>query len=174
MKIINKTTWVILGFVASITILSAQSSYPILEWSPEYSARSAKFDRLLQVGESGFYTYRPASASLLSGSRDEYFAYYNRSNLTEEWLLKNPKWEWDGKRVEYKSSLIIENIQYLFYESYDRQRDVRNLLVRTLDTLASLSAPMLVETMDSRRRSQGEFAIKLSEDRSKRNTLCCR
>lgn len=167
MKINNKTTWVVLSFVASITILSAQSSYPILEWSPEYSARSAKFDRLLQVGETGFYTYRPATSSLLSGSRDEYFAYYNRSTLTEEWLLKNPKWEWEGKRVDYKSSVIIENVQYLFYESYDRQRDVRNLLVRTLDTLALLSEPRLVETMDSRRRSQGEFAIKLSEDKSK-------
>ena len=62
---------------------------------------------------------------------------------------------------------MLEGVQYLFYESYDRQADTRNLLVRTLDTLANLSEPKLIETIDTRRRSQGDFAIKASQDRSK-------
>mgnify|MGYP006266324127 CR=1 FL=1 len=35
----------------------AQGSFPVLEWSPEYNVRNAKFDRILQVGDNGFYTY---------------------------------------------------------------------------------------------------------------------
>jgi hypothetical protein len=40
--------------IVLLTGARAQGSFPILEWSPEYSARSAKFDRLLQVGDKGF------------------------------------------------------------------------------------------------------------------------
>ena len=69
--------------------------------------------------------------------------------------------------VDFKESLMLGGVQYLFYESYDRQSDTRNLLVRTLDTLANLSAPKLIETLDSKRRSQGDFTIKASQDRSK-------
>ena len=61
--------------IVLLTGARAQGSFPILEWSPEYSARSAKFDRLLQVGDKGFYTYKTANTSLLGASRDEYFAY---------------------------------------------------------------------------------------------------
>ena len=150
-----------------VTTGFAQGSYPLLEWSPEYNARSAKFDRILQSSEQGFFTYRPAAASIISGARDEYFAYYNRYDLSEQWLLKNPRWEWNGRRVDFKESLMLGGVQYLFYESYDRQSDTRNLLVRTLDTLANLSAPKLIETLDSKRRSQGDFTIKASQDRSK-------
>lgn len=157
----------IIAFSFTITMGFSQGSYPLLEWSPEYNARNAKFDRILQAGEKGFFTYRPAAASIISGARDEYFAYYNRYDLTEEWLLKNPRWEWNGRRVDFKESLMLEGVQYLFYESYDRQADTRNLLVRTLDTLANLSEPKLIETLDSRRRSQGDFAIKASQDRTK-------
>ena len=150
-----------------VTTGLAQGSYPLLEWSPEYNARSAKFDRILQSSEQGFFTYRPAAASIISGARDEYFAYYNRYDLSEQWLLKNPRWEWNGRRVDFKESLMLGGVQYLFYESYDRQSDTRNLLVRTLDTLANLSAPKLIETLDSKRRSQGDFTIKASQDRTK-------
>ena len=37
-----------------VTTGFAQGSYPLLEWSPEYNARSAKFDRILQSSEQGF------------------------------------------------------------------------------------------------------------------------
>ena len=151
----------------AVTTGLAQGSYPLLEWSPEYNARSAKFDRILQSSNQGFFTYRPAAASIISGARDEYFAYYNRYDLSEQWLLKNPRWEWNGRRVDFKESLMLGGVQYLFYESYDRQSDTRNLLVRTLDTLANLSAPKLIETLDSKRRSQGDFTIKASQDRTK-------
>lgn len=153
--------------VLVVTSAAGQGSVPLLEWSPEINSRSAKFDRILQAGEQGFFTYRPAASSILSGARDEYFAYYNRYSLSEEWLLKNPRWEWKGRRVDFKESMIIDQVQYIFYESFDPQSDTRNLIVRTLDTLAQLSAPMLIETLDSRRRSQGEFSIRLSQDRSK-------
>ncbi|MCH1535023.1 MAG: hypothetical protein L7S65_08735, partial [Schleiferiaceae bacterium] len=122
-----------------LTVAVAQGSFPILEWSPEYSARSAKFDRLLQVGDNGFYTYKTANASLLGSSRHEYFAYYDRYDLGENWLVKNARWEWKGRRVDFKTSVIIEETQYLFYESYDRQADQRYLLCRTLDSNATLS-----------------------------------
>ena len=162
-----KTFLSILVIVLTITPGQAQGSYPLLEWSPEYNARSAKFDRVLQVGDKGFFTYRPSSVGLVAGNRDEYFAYYDRYSLSENWLLKNPRWEWEGRRVDFKQSLIVGNLQYLFYESYDRASDTRSLLCRTLDTNAVLSEPKLVETFDSRRRSQGGFAVKLSEDRTK-------
>ena len=80
----------------------SQGSYPIVEWSPEYNIRNAKFDRILQAGESGFFTYRKGSNSVLSAARDEYFAYYNRFDLSEEWLLKNPRWEWNERKVVFK------------------------------------------------------------------------
>ena len=159
----------VLSFIAcfTVTLASAQGSLPLLEWSPEYSIRDAKFDRILSASKAGFFTYRPATISLLSGARDEYFAYYKRYDLSEEWLLKNPRWEWNGKRVSFSKSLLIEGVQFLFYESFDRQSGTRNLLVRTLDTLANLSEPVLIETLDSRRRSQGDFTIRASRDRTK-------
>ena len=141
--------------VLMITGAWAQGSFPVLEWSPEYSARSAKFDRLLQVGDKGFYTYKTANASLLGSSRDEYFAYYNRYDLGENWLVKNPRWEWKGRRVDFKTSVIIGETQYLFYESYDRQADQRYLLCRTLDSNATLSEVKVMEVLDSRRRARG-------------------
>ena len=144
----------ILSF-STLTGAVAQGSFPILEWSPEYSARSAKFDRLLQVGDNGFYTYKTANASLLGSSRNEYCAYYDRYDLGENWLIKNPRWEWKGRRVDYKTSLIIKETQYLFYESYDRQADQRYLLCRTLDSNATLSEVKVVEVLDSRRRARG-------------------
>ena len=150
-----------------VTGAHAQGSYPILEWSPEYSTRSAKFDRLLQVGDKGFYTYKTANASLLGSSRNEYFAYYDRYDLGENWLIKNARWEWRGRRVDYKTSVIIGETQYLFYESYDRQADQRYLLCRTLDSNATLSEVKVMEVLDSRRRARGDFDIQLSKDRSK-------
>ena len=150
-----------------ITTVSAQGSFPILEWSPEYNARTAKFDRILEVGPDQFFTYRGSGFGLLAGNRDEFFASYNREDLGEEWLIKNERWEWKGNRVSYKSSLLIDNTTYLFYESFDRQSDTRYLLCRTLDSEANLSAPKVVETLDSRRRTRGDFAIQLSRDRSK-------
>ena len=96
----------VLSFIL-LTNAQAQGSYPILEWSPEYSTRSAKFDRLLQVGDKGFYTYKTANTSLLGSSRNEYFAYYDRYDLGENWLIKNARWEWKGRRVDYKPSVII-------------------------------------------------------------------
>ena len=167
MALSSKLKFALATVFFSLTIASAQGSYPLLEWSLEYNARSAKFDRLLQVGDNGFFTYRPAANSILTGNRDEYFAYYNRYDLSEEWLLKNPRWEWNGRRVDYKQSFLIDNKQYMFYESYDSQQDTRNLIVRTLDTTALLSDPKLMETLDSRRRSKGDFKVKLSQDRSK-------
>ena len=149
--------------VLMITGAWAQGSFPVLEWSPEYSARSAKFDRLLQVGDKGFYTYKTANASLLGSSRDEYFAYYNRYDLGENWLVKNARWEWKGRRVDFKTSVIIGETQYLFYESYDRQADQRYLLCRTLDSNATLSEVKVMEVLDSRRRARGDFDIQLSK-----------
>ncbi len=144
-----------------------QGSFPVLEWSPEYNVRNAKFDRLLQVGDNGFYTYRGSALSLIAGNRDEYFAYYNRYDLSEQWLLKNPRWEWNGRRVDFKTSLIIGDLQYLFYESYDRTADIRYLLCRTLDAEANLGEIKVIEVLDSRFRNRGEFAVQLSKDRSK-------
>ncbi len=167
MKIFQKRALSLLILLLIVTSSTAQGSYPILEWSPEYNSRRAKFDRVLQVGDEGFYTYRPAAAGIVAGNRDEYFAYYDRYSLNENWLLKNPRWEWEGRRVDFKESLMIDNVQYLFYESYDRAQDVRKLLCRTLDTNANLSEPKLVETLDSRRRSRGGFTIELSQDRTK-------
>ena len=145
----------------------AQGSFPILEWSPEYNVRNAKFDRLLQVGDKGFYTYRPSSLSLIAGNRDEFFAYYDRYDLSEQWLMKNPRWEWNDRRVDFKTSLIIGDLQYLFYESYDKVQDTRYLLCRTLDETANLSEPKVLEVLDSRSRFRGEFDVQLSKDRSK-------
>ena len=145
----------------------AQGSFPVLEWSPEYNVRNAKFDRLLQVGDNGFYTYRGSAMSLIAGNRDEYFAYYNRYDLSEQWLMKNPRWEWNGRRVDFKTSLIIGDLQYLFYESYDRTADIRYLLCRTLDAEANLGDIQVLEVLDSRFRNRGEFDVQLSKDRSK-------
>jgi len=145
----------------------AQGSFPILEWSPEYNVRNAKFDRLLQVGDKGFYTYRPSSMSLIAGNRDEFFAYYDRYDLSEQWLMKNPRWEWNDRRVDFKTSLIIGEVQYLFYESYDKVQDTRYLLCRTLDETANLSEAKVLEVLDSRSRFRGEFDVQLSKDRSK-------
>ena len=144
-----------------------QGSFPVLEWSPEYNVRNAKFDRLLQVGDNGFYTYRGSAMSLIAGNRDEYFAYYNRYDLSEQWLMKNPRWEWNGRRVDFKTSLIIGDLQYLFYESYDRTADIRYLLCRTLDAEANLGEIKVLEVLDSRFRNRGEFDVQLSKDRSK-------
>ena len=144
-----------------------QGSFPVLEWSPEYNVRNAKFDRLLQVGDNGFYTYRGSAMSLIAGNRDEYFAYYNRYDLSEQWLMKNPRWEWNGRRVDFKTSLIIGDLQYLFYESYDKAADVRYLLCRTLDAEANLGEIKVLEVLDSRFRNRGEFDVQLSKDRSK-------
>ena len=104
MTSILKPSFLSIALTLLVTTGFAQGSYPLLEWSPEYNARSAKFDRILQAGEQGFFTYRPAAASILSGARDEYFAYYNRYDLTEQWLLKNPRWVWNGRRVDFKES----------------------------------------------------------------------
>src|SRR6056300_987535 len=147
--------------------LFSQGSFPVLEWSPEYNSRTAKFDRLLQVGDEGFYTYRPSSMSLIAGNRDEFFAYYNRYDLSEQWLMKNPRWEWNDRRVDFKTSLIIGDLQYLFYESYDKVQDSRYLLCRTLDKDANLSEVKVLEVLGSRSRYRGEFDVQLSKDRSK-------
>src|SRR6056300_111172 len=147
--------------------LFSQGSFPVLEWSPEYNSRTAKFDRLLQVGDEGFYTYRPSSMSLIAGNRDEFFVYYNRYDLSEQWLMKNPRWEWNDRRVDFKTSLIIGDLQYLFYESYDKVQDSRYLLCRTLDEDANLSEVKVLEVLDSRFRNRGEFDVQLSKDRSK-------
>ena len=147
--------------------LFSQGSFPVLEWSPDYNSRTAKFDRLLQVGDEGFYTYRPSSMSLIAGNRDEFFAYYNRYDLSEQWLMKNPRWEWNDRRVDFKTSLIIGDLQYLFYESYDKVQDSRYLLCRTLDKDANLSEVKVLEVLDSRSRYRGEFDVQLSKDRSK-------
>jgi len=149
------------------SVVHGQGSFPVLEWSPEYNVRNAKFDRLLQVGDNGFYTYRVSAMSLIAGNRDEYFAYYNRYDLSEQWLMKNPRWEWNGRRVDFKTSLIIGDLQYLFYESYDRTADIRYLLCRTLDAEANLGEIKVLEVLDSRFRNRGEFDVQLSKDRSK-------
>ena len=149
------------------SMVHGQGSFPVLEWSPEYNVRNAKFDRLLQVGDNGFYTYRGSAMSLIAGNRDEYFAYYNRYDLSEQWLMKNPRWEWNGRRVDFKTSLIIGDLQYLFYESYDRTADIRYLLCRTLDAEANLGEIKVLEVLDSRFRNRGEFDVQLSKDRSK-------
>ena len=142
---LKKHRWLIaFALIISLTNAYSQCSYPIVEWSPEYNIRNAKFDRILQAGESGFFTYRKGSNSVLSSARDEYFAYYNRFDLSEEWLLKNPRWEWNGRKVVFKQGLMLGDIQFLFYESYHPQTDEKYLLVRTLDTLANLSEPKLI------------------------------
>ena len=165
---LKKHRWLIaFALIICLTNAYSQGSYPIVEWSPEYNIRNAKFDRILQAGESGFFTYRKGSNSVLSAARDEYFAYYNRFDLSEEWLLKNPRWEWNERKVLFKQGLMLGDTQFLFYESYNPQTDEKYLLVRTLDTLANLSEPKLIETFDSRRRYDGDFIIRASHDGSK-------
>ena len=144
MKLKNRALTAVFFISLFLTNAHSQGSYPIVEWSPEYNMRNAKFDRILQAGESGFFTYRKASSSLLpGGARDEYFAYYNRFDLSEKWLLKTPRWEWNGRKVIFKQGHMLGDKQFLFYESYNPQTDEKYLLVRTLDTLANLSEPEL-------------------------------
>lgn len=163
---IHKITTILLSLCLS-AVSFAQGAFPILEWSPEYNSREAKFDRLLDVGGDQFFTYRPSQFGLIASSREEFFALYNREDLSEEWLVKVPRWEYLGNKVDYKQSFMIDDVQYVFYESYDRQRDTRYLLCRTMDTLANLSEPVVVEQFDSRRRARGSFEVQLSKDRSK-------
>ena len=144
MKIKMRSWLITLLFNLCLTNAHSPGSYPIVAWSPEYNTRNAKFDRILQAGETGFFTYRKGTNSVLSGARDEYFAYYNRFDLSEEWLLKNPRWEWNGRKVVFKQGLMLGDIQFLFYESYHPQTDEKYLLVRTLDTLANLSRGLLM------------------------------
>ncbi|MEY2962968.1 MAG: hypothetical protein RL754_229 [Bacteroidota bacterium] len=149
------------------TLVFGQGSFPVLEWSPEYNQRDAKFDRILDAGTAHFYTARSPQFGLFGTSRDHYYAMYDRAHLSEEWLVKVPSWEWNGNRVEPRENLMANDVQYLFFESYDRQSDTKSLLCRTLDSNASMSEPKLVEQLDSRRRRQGDFSVQLSKDRSK-------
>ena len=167
MKLKNRALTLVFFVSSFLTNAQDQGSYPIVEWSQEYNMRNAKFDRILQAGKSGFFTYRKGSSSLLPGARDEYFAYYNRFDLNEKWLLKIPRWEWNGRKVTFKQGHMLGDKQFLFYESYNPQTDEKYLLVRTLDTLANLSEPELIETFDSKRRYDGDFVIRVSQDGSK-------
>lgn len=167
MKAFRNLTWSVLACVLLVVQGNAQESFPVLQWSTEYNVRDAKFNTLLNAGANGFYTYRAAQNSLLTRSRDEYFAYYSRKDLREEWLIKTPRWEFEGRRVDFMQSNMSEGVEYLFYQSYDPSQDERTLLVRTLDSLGNLSEPKVLERMESRRRGRGGFAVVFNRDRSK-------
>lgn len=156
---------IVAAIIVPLLTINAQESIPVLEWSQEYKARDAKFDRILGVGEKGFYTYRAPQMSLLSNNRDEYFAYYDREMLQEQWLMQNPKWEFEEKRVDYKLSVNVEDVQYIFYESYNNVEDTRTLLVRTLGSDAVMSEPKVLEQLESKRRSKGNFRVVFSKDK---------
>ena len=61
MKLKNRALTLVFFVSSFLTNAQHQGSYPIVEWSQEYNMRNAKFDRILQAGKSGFFTYRKGS-----------------------------------------------------------------------------------------------------------------
>ena len=155
---------VVISGLFPIAMWGQERDYSI-EWSSEYRAKTAYFSNLLGATPQGFYTYKVGGKGFASFLGDEYFSYYDREHLEEQWVVQLKTWRYDGNRARLIRKQVLDSSIVLIYDAYNPRANKHHILARELNAYGEITEPVLLESIESPDKATNSISVKFSMDR---------
>ena len=145
-------------------ILVAQLPSYELKWGSNFRYRDVYAREVVDIDSEFFYTQGRRTGLLITNKW--YLAKYDRKKSEQLWQVEMDRIIYQGIPTDLLSVHIVNGEFYLFLEAFSKRDDKKYLLLQRLDKEGDPKELKLVESVNSKRRRNGDFRIEFSEDRS--------
>lgn len=161
-------------FLVSLFIVStriAAQPNASIKWSKEFKTyKEAAYSHT--VGYIGDYYYTVGQKKSfniygLESDKSIFIKKYNIESLGLENEIEITPFEYDGAEAHFSKALCINNTISVLYHAYNKDNEIKYLILKQIDEKGVISKPLVVAQMRIEKKELGSFITTVSQDSSK-------
>lgn len=167
-----KKLFFLLVFFSINLFVNAQAPDIVVDWGPVMKAKEVDFDRIVGTYDGNFYTFGTPThtgmfrtVSALLSKREYNVSCYGMKDHRLKYKKVMEDFEYKGKNAVFQKAMITPKGEVVMYfVAFNGKDDKKYLITRTMDADGRFSKPEVLTTIDTKRRSEGDFQIQTSKD----------